>query len=240
MKLIELIYRRETRAPVLALTFASGAGVALVLARVALSGNLKYGLLVGNLALAWIPLVLALLAQRRFETYGWRQWRFGALALAWLLFFPNAPYIFTDVIHVFRGSFSHFWSDLTLIYIFGLTGLVVGFLSLYVMHSLARRTWGQWRGWLFVLVVCALSGFGIYLGRVLRFNSWDVLVRPVKLFHGIGAWADDPLANSTTWAFPALYAMFLCLAYLMLYALSHLPRLESRVESSLSQTSLTT
>ena len=147
MKLLELIYRRETRMPMVALTFATATAVALVLARVLFTGNLKYGLLVGNLALAWIPLLLALLAQKHFETDGWRQWRFAALATGWLLFFPNAPYIFTDVVHVFRGSFRNFWADLTLIFIFGLTGLVLGFLSLYLMHSLARRAWGQWRGW---------------------------------------------------------------------------------------------
>jgi uncharacterized membrane protein len=227
MKLIELIYRRETRVPVLALTFATTVGVALVLARVGFTGNLKYGLLVANLVLAWIPLVLALLAQKQFATGGWRHWRFAALATGWLLFFPNAPYIFTDVVHVFRGSFRNFWADLTLIFIFGLTGLVLGFLSLYLMHALARRAWGQWRGWLFVLAVTGLSGFGIYLGRVLRFNSWDVLVKPVKLIQGVTSWAGNPLADSNTGAFPFLYAMFLFLAYVMLYALTHLPQMHT-------------
>jgi len=227
MKLIELIYRRETRAPVLALSLASAVGGGLVLARMVFTHNFHYALLVGNLALAWIPLVLALLAQKQFETSGWRQWRFGALAVGWLLFFPNAPYIFTDVVHVFRGSFQHFWADLTLIFIFGFTGLVLGFLSLYLMHALARRAWGQWRGWLFVLAVTTLSGFGIYLGRVLRFNSWDVLVKPVQLIQGVSSWAGNPLADSNTAAFPALYAMFLFLAYVMLYALTHLPQMHA-------------
>lgn len=224
-KFFELFLRRETRFPVLVLTGASGIAGLLVLARVGLTHNFKYGLLVGNLALAWIPLALALLAQRQFEQAGWRHWRFAALAGAWLLFFPNAPYIFTDVVHVFRGSFAHFWADLTLIFIFGLTGLVLGFLSLYLMHSLACQAWGQWRGWGFVGVVSALSGFGIYLGRVLRFNSWDVLVKPAKLIQDVGSWAANPLADSNTGAFPLLYAMFLFLAYVMLYTLTHLPRL---------------
>jgi len=227
MKLIELIYRRETRAPVLALTFATAVGVALVLARVIFTHNLKYGLLVGNLVLAWIPLVLALLAQRQFDTSGWRNWRFLPLAAAWLFFLPNAPYIFTDVVHVFRGSFRHFWADLTLIFIFALIGLVLGFLSLYLMHSLARRAWGVGRGWLFVLMVSGLSGFGIYLGRVLRFNSWDVLVKPLKLIEGVTSWAGNPLADSSSSAFPALYAMFLFLAYVMLYTLTHLPQMHA-------------
>jgi uncharacterized membrane protein len=238
MKLIELIYRRETRVPVLALTFATLVGVGLVLARVIVSHNLIYGLLVGNLVLAWIPLVLALFAQREFDSAGWRHWRFLLLAGAWLFFLPNAPYIFTDVVHVFRGQFAHFWADLTLIFIFALIGLVLGFLSLYLMHTLARRAWGAERGWLFVLAVSGLSGFGIYLGRVLRFNSWDVLVKPVQLIQGVTAWAGDPLANSTTWAFPLLYATFLFLAYVMLYALTHLPRPETSQASVLPANSV--
>lgn len=231
MKLLELIYRRETRVPVLALTFATIVGVTLVLARVVWAQNLKYALLVGNLVLAWIPLVLSLLAQREFAAAGWRHWRFLALAAAWLFFLPNAPYIFTDVVHVFRGQFAHFWADLTLIFIFGLIGLVLGFLSLYLMHALARRAWGSARGWLFVLLVSGLSGYGIYLGRVLRFNSWDVLLRPFQLIQGVSLWAGNPLADSTTSTFPALYAMFLLLAYVMLYALTHLPQMHALATS---------
>ena len=147
--------------------------------------------------------------------------------------------IFTDVVHLFRSSFQHFWADLSLILIFGLTGLMLGFLSLYLMHSLARRAWSQWRGWLFVLGVSALSGFGIYLGRVLRFNSWDVLVKPVKLIQGVSSWAGNPLADSSTSAFPALYAAFLFLAYLMLYALTHLPKIEPSDKPVAAQVTLT-
>ena len=70
----------------------------------------------------------------------------------------------------------------------------------------------------------ALSGFGIYLGRFLRFNSWDVLLRPGKLLGSLNDWVANPLANSHTFAFPLLFAVFLFVAYVMLYALTHLPR----------------
>ena len=237
MKLIELIFRRDTLAPVLALAFASAVAVALVAGRIVVTHQIRYGLLVWNLMLAWLPLFFAMLASERFAAGDKRNWRFTAWAGAWLLFFPNAPYIFTDVIHLHIGSFRHYWVDLTLILIFAITGLVLGFLSLYLMHSVVRRAWGGVRGWLFVLAVTAMSGFGIYLGRILRFNSWDVLLKPVKLIQGVSTWAENPMADSSKWAFPALYAMFLLLAYVMLYALTHLPRPEIHMAAKLQPNS---
>src|SRR6266496_1415595 len=109
MKLAKLLFQRETRSPVLALTFASGTGVTLVLARILATRNFHYAFLVGNLFLAWLPLIFALLARERCRTGAARDWRFASLAGAWLLFFPNAPYIFPDLIHLLYGQFRHFW-----------------------------------------------------------------------------------------------------------------------------------
>src|SRR5207249_7660799 len=134
---------------------------------------------------------------------------------------PNAPYIFTDLVHLFRGVYEHFWVDMVLILSCALTGLVLGFLSLYLMHSLVRRIIGKWYSWFFIAAVAGLSGIGIYLGRFLRFNSWDVLLRPVKLYHSIGNLVADPFHPSTL-GFPMLFATFLFITYLLLYALTHL------------------
>src|SRR5882762_11516266 len=185
MKLFRLALQRETAIPMLALTFASAVCFLLVTARIAWTRELHYGFLIWNLFLAWLPLVFALFAADHFRLSG-RNWRFIVAAAAWLLFFPNAPYFFTDVIHLNRGYFPHFWIDMVLILSCALTGLVLGFLSLYLMHSLVRRIIGPWRSWLFIAAVTGLSGIGICLGRFLRFNSWDVVIKPVKLYEGIG------------------------------------------------------
>jgi len=224
MKMLRLLFGRETRAPMLALTFASGTGVALVIARIIATHNLHYAFLVWNLFLAWLPLIFALLARERYRTEARRDWRFAGLAGAWLLFFPNAPYIFTDFIHLLYGQYRHFWVDLTLLLICALTGFVLGFVSLYLMQSVVRRRYGQIVSWLFISVVAGLSGFGIYLGRFVRLNSWDLVAKPLKLYHGVSNWAANPLANSNTFTFPLLFATFILLAYVMLYTLTHLPR----------------
>ena len=224
MKLLKLLYHRETVAPMLTLTFATGASIALVVARILWTWNFEYAFLAWNLFLAWLPLILALLVREHVAKGDQGRWRLFALASAWLLFFPNAPYIFTDLIHLTRGFYRHFWVDLSLILICALTGLVLGFVSLYLMQSVVRRAFGQIASWLFVVAVAGLSSFGVYLGRFVRVNSWDVIARPGKLYHGINAWAADPFAHATSFAFPVLFAAFLFIAYVLLYALTHLPQ----------------
>jgi uncharacterized membrane protein len=222
MRLLKLAFKRETAMPMLALTFASAASVALVVARILWTGRLGYSFLVWNLFLAWLPMLFALLASEKYQSTSGRDWRFLGLAGAWLLFFPNAPYIFTDLIHLTTRYYPHFWVDLSLILLCALTGMVLGFVSLYLMQSVVERMFGRTTSWLFIAAIAALSGFGIYLGRFMRFNSWDVLFKPRQLYHGIGNWVADPLANSTSLAFPLLFGTFLFITYLMLYALTHL------------------
>ena len=136
--------------------------------------------------------------------------------------FPNSPYIFTDLIHLTSRFYFHFWIDLSLILLCAITGLVLGFVSLFLMQTVVTRMLGRTASWLFIGAVAGLSGFGIYLGRFLRYNSWDVVFKPREVYHGIGRWAADPLANPNTLAFPALFAMFLFVTYLMLFALTRL------------------
>jgi uncharacterized membrane protein len=211
--------------PMLALTFASAVCVGLVLARIISTGNLRYCFLVWNLFLAWLPLVFALLAQETFERQGAWSWRLALLGGIWLLFFPNAPYIFTDLSHLTARFAAHFWVDLMLILSCALTGLVLGFVSLYLVQGIVLRASGAMLSWLFVAGVAALSGFGVWLGRFLRFNSWDVVFRPVELYRGIGSGASEPLRPAASFAFAALFALFLFITYVMLYALTQLRRL---------------
>jgi uncharacterized membrane protein len=222
MRLLKLAFKRETAMPMLALTFASATSVLLVAARIIWTGRLGYSFLVWNLFLAWLPMMFALLACEKYQSTSGRDWRFLGLAGAWLLFFPNAPYIFTDLIHLTTRYYPQFWVDLSLILLCALTGLVLGFVSLYLMQSVVERMLGRAASWLFIAAVAALSGFGIYLGRFLRFNSWDVLFRPRQVAHGIGHWVADPLANSISLAFPLLFGTFVFITYLLLYALTHL------------------
>jgi uncharacterized membrane protein len=225
MHILRLLLRRETLAPLAALSFATAVCVALIFVRVLFTRNFNYVFLIWNLFLAWLPLLFAVLARAKYQEAktGERPgWSFLALGAAWLLFFPNAAYICTDLVHLTNRFFGPFWVDLAVILSCAFTGLVLGFVSLYLMQSVVTHRYGRLTGWVFVAGMTGLSAFGIYLGRFLRFNSWDVLAQPGKLYQGISAFATGQ-AHSHHFAFLAMFATFLFLAYLMLYALTHLP-----------------
>jgi uncharacterized membrane protein len=192
MRILNLIFRGETRAPLVALIFASLVSVGLVVARAAFTGNVRYSFLIWNLFLAWLPLVFALLANDCFRRTapatrpGGKFWIFSGL---WLLFLPNAYYIFTDLIHLTNRYHFNFWVDLTVILSCALTGLVLGFVSVLLLQSLVAQRYGRLVSWGFVMAIVGLSSFGIYLGRFLRFNSWDVVAKPGQLYQGISAFA---------------------------------------------------
>jgi len=90
------------------------------------------------------------------------------------------------------------------------------------MQAIVNRMLGRLAGWLFIATVAGLSGFGIYLGRFLRFNSWDIVFKPLELCQTLTSLAANPFAHPHSLAFPALFATFLFISYLMLYALTHL------------------
>ena len=127
--LLRPVLNHPLRGPVLALAFASLIGCAVLAARVVITGHWRHLYLPWNLFLAWLPLLFALAAGRLQERRDARRWKFFAAAFAWLLFFPNAPYILTDLTHLGSQDHVHWWADLVMILLFALAGLVLGFLS---------------------------------------------------------------------------------------------------------------
>ena len=224
MQMLKLLFKRETFMPVAAMLFASAICFILVLGRVLWTANFVWGFLLCNLFVAWVPVLFALVGREHFQVGKRPGWRFYALSAAWLLFFPNAPYIFTDLIHLTNRFLTYFWIDLAIVLSCALTGLVLGFVSLYLMHAVVTRMYGRMVGWSFVAVAAGLCSFGIYLGRFLRFNSWDVVAKPAKLAESIGAVATGQTVHPQHFAFLVIFATFLFIAYVMLYALTHMPR----------------
>src|SRR5258707_10021247 len=133
MRLIKIALRRETAMPVLALTFATGVCVSLVVARIAWTGRFHYAFLIWNLLLAWLPLVFALLANDEYRNAPRRTWRFFAFSNARLLFLPHAPFIFSHLIYLMSRDFGAFLVDLVPIFFFALTGFVFSFLLLFFL-----------------------------------------------------------------------------------------------------------
>ncbi len=224
MRVLKLAFESGTAMPILALLFASGASLALVGWRVHWTHDPGYTGLAWNLFLAWLPLVFALIASEQNRRTPGQGWRVAVWVGVWILFFPNAPYIFTDLIHLTNRVQSLFWVDLVLILSCALTGFVLGFLSLYLIQGLVRERFGLVASWLLIPVVAVITGFGVYLGRFMRFNSWDILLRPRAILREIGNWATTPPSHSTGMVVPLLFAAFIFTTYLLLYGLTRLRR----------------
>lgn len=219
------------RHPLIIVTGASVVSATFFAGRWAFTGTPTYGFLIWNLILAWVPLFFAWLASR------WRHYRLLLLSHAglWLLFLPNAPYLLTDLIHLGRWRAIPLWYDLLMLLVFAATGLLLGFFSLNIMQDLVVELFGLVAGRLFAVASLALCSFGVYLGRFLRWNSWDLLAHPYQLWSDILALVSDPLRHWQPWIFILVQAAVLWLGYALLAAIRHsgpLPRGGHRIERS--------
>ncbi len=199
--------------------------VALAAARIYRTGSISYAYLIWNLLLAWVPFVYAFIAyrlhfSRKHPALVW----FGVLGctLIWLLFLPNAPYLLTDLMHLRVVDNSLYWYDLLMLLWYAWTGFLLGVASLYMMQQVVTAAFGQIVGWLFAVVTLSLASYGVYLGRFLRWNSWDVLSHPWTLFRDIYLQFRHPIANFQAHAFWLILAFFLIFVYVTLVTLGPL------------------
>lgn len=204
---------------------ASAIALFLSALRMSRSDSARYGFLIWNLMLAWIPLGFAGLAYLLANIHKRFLYLFVFIsALAWLIFFPNAPYILTDFQHLSYTPTDAIpvWYDVILLIWFAWTGLLLGMVSLYMMQELITRMVGKPLGWLFVMVVTVMGSFGVYVGRFMRWNSWDVWHRPVSLFMDIFNELRHPLANKETYAFTIIFSMLFLFIYVTVNLVGHM------------------
>ena len=215
-----LIPVRQTWAAILALVLASILSCALVVVRAYYSGTTAYVFFFWNLFLAWVPVGAALLFYG-LAALPSRNWALLLVAaVIWFLFFPNAPYIVTDLVHLREAPPVPYWYDIICVMAFAQTGLFLGYLSLYLMQEVIRAWMGRWVGWLFALAMLGASAFGVYLGRFLRWNSWDLLRNPA----GIALFTFEGVQNPSLQSigFTGLFAVFFLFLYITLYTFGHL------------------
>lgn len=193
--------------------------VAMVAVRMNQTGYDTYSNLVWNLFLAWIPLVLALVVYDGAKRGLGAVWLIVFAGL-WLLFFPNAPYLTTDMKYLRELGGAPLWYDALLTGLAAFTGLALGLVSLYLVHSVARTHFGAILAWVGVWAVLALSSIGVFLGRFQRFNSWDVFTDPGPILGDVAKGLADPLNYPRTLAVTVIFGGFLIASYLVFYALA--------------------
>lgn len=154
--------------------------ISLVAVRYGWTGQGAFGFLIWNLFLAWMPVLFSTTAE-----FFYQQTRSSLLvllvAVPWLLFLPNAPYIVTDLVHLRPRPAVPYWFDILLFTSFAFHGLLLGFHSLYQFHRILTHRLRPSYGWILMSMATIGAAYGIYLGRVLRWNSWDILRHPLRI-----------------------------------------------------------
>jgi uncharacterized membrane protein len=217
------IHRQLIRHRFYPLLLCSALGCAFLAVRMRLTHTRGYHFLIWNLILAWIPYICAVWATRK-EAATEHPWRRRIVPLAiWLAFFPNAPYLATDIVHFRNVPPLAWWYDLGMLVTFAWTGMALAAVSLEQVHRMVRDAAGRWMGWAFVMAVCVLTGAGIYVGRFLRWNSWYVVTRPRLIVGQIIAKVSRDSMHPRAVGVTLMYAALVLVVYLTFEAIAAHP-----------------
>jgi uncharacterized membrane protein len=186
--------------------------IALLLLRVYVTGSLFYGFLVWNLFLAAIPY---LISTGLSKTVWLKKQAFVLLIVLgiWLLFLPNAPYIITDLMHLRHTKSSLPWLDPFMLFAFAMNGLILGLLSIHQVYSVLADKWNVKVAKRLVFIIVFLCGFGIYLGRFQRWNSWELFSDPIILLKDCIDSISNPNYRTRTWGITVGFGFFLWILF---------------------------
>lgn len=195
----------EQRRLLMVLAASSGVSMVLLLVRFVSAGNFDFWFLPWNLFLGWVPLAFAWWLVRRLTKTAWLTIPNAALTLLWLGFLPNAFYIVSDFIHLRPTGDISMLYDVVMLTSFTFNGFVLGYISVYMVHEQLRLRLKKAQADALIGLVLLMCSFAIYLGRYLRWNSWDVLVNPFGLIFDVSEPfinpASHPQAFTTTLMF---------------------------------------
>ncbi len=172
-----------------------------------------------NLLLAWVPLLLVSLLANFLKRNPWISWQGIGLTAAWLLFLPNSFYLVSDFIHLPLSARATLLYDSALIFSFAVTGFVLGIASLYGMHRLLLTRLKSSTAWTYIATVIALCSFAIYLGRYLRWNTWDILFNPAGLLFDVTDRIVNPSNYEQTFVTTLLFFVLILCFYLAAWQL---------------------
>lgn len=171
-----------------------------------------------NLFLAFVPLLWS----AAFRSALGRGQRVMAAAwfTLWLLFLPNAPYMLTDLIHLGSRRNVAEWYILAMLLSCAGTGMLLAYLSLHDVETALAQRFGARAAWSVATVSLMFSAFGIYLGRYLRWNSWDALRHPLQLLDTIAGQFIDPGQHPHPFDVTLVYGLGLIIGYVALRVLA--------------------
>lgn len=198
----------------IALMFAFN--IALLIFRVFYSMEFRFVFLIWNLFLAVVPYLFMEMALKKQQN----KWLAFGLFGASLLFLPNSPYIITDLFHLKHQASMPLWFDTLLVFSFAITGLLLFYDVLQKMHRFLAQQFSKIIAILGIISIIFLNAFGIYLGRFLRFNSWDIVSNPLGLAREILDRILHPFAHPQTWGVTLGYGTLFLVGFVMVEILS--------------------
>jgi uncharacterized membrane protein len=188
----------------------------LVLFRFFYTNSNAYFFLIWNLFLAYIPFfisyqIVQLGKKNKAEII--------FCGLIWLLFLPNGGYIITDFFHLGQNKMMPEWYDVALLFCSSLVGLLMGVISIIWMQEYLQNKFTKPKMRFAIFSICLLSGFGIYLGRYLRWNSWDIISNPMAIWQESFYLLLHPLAHPKMMGITILFAamQLFCVWFLQLW-----------------------
>ena len=168
-----------------------------------------------NMLLAAIPAIAAAIFVRAHHGFV-----LAMTFIVWLLFLPNAPYLITDFVHLEQRPYVPLWFDIALLGSCAATGLLLAYTSTADVQVTVTRRFGKVAGWSVAIGALLLSGFGIYLGRFLRWNSWDPVQNPRQMLE-----VAEVVPHTRTIAVTFVYGVGVTLGYVALRTIgATLPR----------------
>lgn len=205
----------QARRIITTLGIASAISVGLFLLRVLIYRDTNFWYLNWNLLLAWVPLGLSywfvshLAAKQPFNT------KAKILALLWLVFLPNAFYLATDFIHLQESSARTLLFDVVLMLSFTFNGFVLGYISVYSVHYTLLKRLPARIAHAIIAGSFLLCGFAIYLGRYLRWNTWDIVLNPAGLVFDVSERFLNPSLHTQTFWTTGLFFVFIGAFYVV-------------------------
>lgn len=185
--------------------------IALQIVRIIFTGTITYSFLAWNLLLAWVPLWFAIKTAQSASHLS-----FLVFAFLWFIFFPNAPYIITDFLHLRPHEDCPLWFDVMLLYAYSLAGLAPGILSVLIIYKQMQLRLPKLLAKSIILVVMFAAGYGIYLGRFLRLNSWYILIHPFTFICVTESRIFHPISHPRTYGVVIISGTLLSLLFLVM------------------------
>ena len=181
----------------------------LLIVRIFLTGTDIYLFYPWNIFLGALPIFFS---NKLFKKHTF-DFKAVILLSCWLLILPNAPYLVTDIFHFEERPPVPYWYDMLIVVTGAWNGMLMFIISLMQVEKyLSRIMQKRWLNFSMV-VLLFLSGYGIYLGRYLRYNSWDIITKPATIASNSFNQVLHPFHNTSLWAFTFLFSSFLCLVY---------------------------